>query len=65
MDYQEPSKSMYPQEIKLDVGKVEETGDTGKDTATEAFEPGGGVTEVIHAFDNEIQDEILSVTKTP
>ena len=49
----------------MDTGKIKGTNKTEDDTATEAFEPGGGVTEVIHAFDNEIQDEILSVTKTP
>ena len=54
MDYQELSKSMYAQVINLDVRNVEETGKTGKDTATEAFEPGGGVEEVTHAPDYEI-----------
>ena len=40
--------------IKLDVGKVEKTKKTVKDTATEAFELGGEVTEVTHAPDYEI-----------
>jgi hypothetical protein len=54
MDYQELSMSMYPQVINLDVRNDEETGKTGKDTATEAFEPGAGVEKVTHAPDYEI-----------
>jgi hypothetical protein len=53
---------MNPQKIKLDVGKFKETNKTGKDNATEAFEPGGGVADGRHALDYEIQDEILPVT---
>ena len=59
MDYQEPSKGKL---IKLDVGKVKKTKKTVKDTATEAVELGGEVTEVTHAPDYEIQNEILPIT---
>ena len=45
---------MYYQETKLDVGKAEVTNEIGRDTATEAFEPGGEVGEVTHAHEYEI-----------
>ena len=35
------------------------------DTTTEAFEPGWGIGEVMHALGNEDQDEILPVTTIP
>ena len=68
---------MSSQEIKLDaeetvVGTEQQSADvvreectTEEDTATEIFEPGEGIAEVMHALDNEVQDEILPVTLIP